>query len=145
MKNKEIIAVLDSLNKFSAFIDESLTVHYVENENYDLKSKLQSVLDIVKVSPKIRSEIETDEAHGVGLKSIDKNDDMYFFAISEELNRAGFTTKVIPEIIKNSLIALNSFPNDERLKLIGDLLNIPNDIEPEAMVELESILKDLNK
>jgi hypothetical protein len=144
--NKNIIAIFDNELRAVAFIDDQLNttiVGYLFKEN---EIKLVKLLQTLKTkNPKIRQEALNGHNINVSTKAVDRNDPLFLTAVTEELKVAGFIAKIIPEAIKSVLEYISfSFNRQQREKILPDLLNLPSDIEPEAMKELQNILLDVD-
>lgn len=144
--NSTIIAIFEDHLRIVAFVTSQLAIEIVGYLPKEKEMLLAKVINDLKINkPRVRVEEMNGDTLSVGLNSVDNNSPQFLVAICEELKIAGFNAKVIPEAIKDLLIYMTiKLTVDQREKVLPELINLPFDVEPEAINELQGILFEVD-
>lgn len=151
MKPAFMIAIFDIDLKATAFLlvlpDQEISLEFLGSMNEENKTALSALVESFKVTPpRMKSEILNGSEITVGLQPIKPDSGDYLSAVAEELNIAGFAAKILPVVIK-SLVIYYSIKLDRKQRevVLADLVNVPSDIDEEAVEQLKSILLDMEE
>ncbi|MES3005097.1 MAG: hypothetical protein V4690_03235 [Patescibacteria group bacterium] len=96
--------------------------------------------------PRIRHDaLENDELFS-NLDPVSTNSENYMLGVLEELKIVGFIAHIVPVVIKPILMQISlKLTEQQRNGIVGEVVNLPVDIEEETLVELQQIIEDLSK
>jgi len=117
----------------------------VQPGNDVLVSDLKVLIDSFKIQPpRLKSETVNHYSVSVEMLPVSPKNENFLSAIAEELDRAGFTAKIIPNTLKSLLkyVSLKADPL-HRQEIINEIINTTSDISTQELAELEDILTDI--
>lgn len=147
MKTQKIIAVFNKEFQTIGFVSvgPEIVLEVTLNANLEQSTDLKKVVETLKTqSPRIRKEEFNKSGVMIDISEIKAENENYITAVAEELKLAGFSAKTIPEILKPILLQISTALSEEQRKsIIGEVINLPNDIEEEAIVEIQKIIESM--
>ena len=149
MDNKQTIAIFADNLRILAFLslESELKLDVVGYLHKEQKSSIVELIETLKTNPPaIRKENITEEGISVTSEFISAEDTQFLEAVAEELKSIGFIAKVVPKTIKSIIVYISvKLTPEERSKILGDLANLPYEIEENAIKELEATFIDLTR
>lgn len=144
-QNEKIIAIFDDDLKVIGHLDHNLDLELTKYVSKDSENKLQQSMQYLEGHlPRIISENITAERLTLDLVSVPKDDDNFLSALEEELKLQGFKVKLMPKVLKPLLLwTSEKLTLEQREGVMGDLVNSPDDLDENAVNELQSILEEL--
>jgi hypothetical protein len=149
MQKNQIIAVFNGNLEATAFVGlkPEIYLEVLSTKDADEVNGLKSlVLSLNTRMPKIRKESFDEGIISVDLETVEPTSKHYINGIAEELMMAGFMVKIVPEVIKPIVVYISEkMTKEKREKILGEIVNLPSDIEKEAVAELQNVLEECNK
>lgn len=146
--SKQLLAVFDKELRLVGFIGPmpELTLEVCTWVVPEHISIIEDLLRRIKINgARVMVEYESKKGIDVDIEKVFPSDFNYWMGVAEEFRMAGFSTAFVPLTIKQLLLFIHEkFTQEQREKVTGEIVNLPLDIEPEAVSELESIIKELS-